>query len=116
MASCGVLVALAAQAFELPEVVDPAQALQPGLLVEQGVDVGDGHAEFVVQEGVQPGVDVAGSGAHHQALQRGQTHRGVDGPAAADRRRRAAVAQVQHDLVQLAQVAARGVSAAVRDT
>ena len=71
--------------------------------------------ELVVQEGVQPGVDVAGPGAHHQALQRGQPHRGLDRDAAAYRRRRAAVAQVQHDLVQLAEVTADQLGRGRRD-
>ena len=59
-----------------------------------------------MQEGVQPGVDVAGAGAHHQTLERGQAHRRLDRDPAAYGRGRAAVAEVQHDLVQLAEVAA----------
>ena len=47
-------------------------------------------------------VEVAGAGAHHQALQRGQAHRGVHAAAARDRGGAGAVAQVQHDDVHLA--------------
>ena len=49
---------------------------------------------------IDAGIDVAGAGAHHQALHRRQAHRGVHGTPADDRRRRRAVAQVQHDLAQ----------------
>ena len=63
-----------------------------------------GHPELVVQEGVQPRIDIAGAGAHHQTLEWRQTHRGLDRYAAAYRRRRAAVPQMQHDLIQLAKI------------
>jgi hypothetical protein len=48
-------------------------------------------------------IDVTAAGAHHQALLRGQPHRGVDGPAFRDRRGRRAVTQMQHNLIQLRQ-------------
>jgi len=42
-------------------------------------------------------VEVAGTGSHHQAFQRGETHRGVDHLAVLDRRHAAAVAEVAGD-------------------
>jgi hypothetical protein len=52
-------------------------------------------------------VQVAAAGAHDQALQRGQAHRGVDAAAAGDRGRAGPVAQVQGDQVELAGRAAQ---------
>ena len=45
-------------------------------------------------------VEVAGAGAHHQALHGCETHRGVDRPATEDRRGRRTVTEVQHDLAE----------------
>ena len=42
------------------------------------VDLVDGPAELAVQVAVHRRVEVAGAGAHHQSLQRGQPHRRVD--------------------------------------
>ena len=45
-------------------------------------------------------IDVAAAGAHHQALQRSQSHRGIHGATAGDRRRGGTVTQMQHNLIQ----------------
>ena len=63
-------------------------------------------AEPAVQKGVQPGVDVAGARSHHQALKLGQSHRRLNRHATAYRRCRAAVPQMQHDLIQFAKITA----------
>ena len=69
--------------LKLAEVVDASHAFEPGLRVQQRIDLGDGHPGLVVQERVQSWINVAGSGAHHQALKRRQLHRGLDGHTAA---------------------------------
>ena len=51
----------------------------------------------VVEIAEDPRVDVTGPGPHDEALERGQAHRRVDRPAAEDRRRAAAVAEVGDD-------------------
>ena len=80
----------------------PAQPLEAGAAVEQVVDVVDATCPALRCRWMRTrGVDVARPGAHDQALQRGQAHRRLDRDAAADRRRRRAVAQVQHDLVEV---------------
>ena len=72
------------------------QPLQAGAVVQQILEaVGVVAAAQQVQQHAR--VEVAGACAHHQPLQRRQPHRRVDGPAAAHRRRRGAVAQVEDD-------------------
>jgi hypothetical protein len=51
-------------------------------------------------------VDVAAAGAHDQALERGEPHRGVDAATTGDRGGARAVAEVQHDHVGLLRPAA----------
>ena len=46
-------------------------------------------------------VDVTGSGAHHESLERGHPHARLDGDPAVDRRYGCPVAEVQHDGLQL---------------
>ena len=58
------------------------QSLQARLPVERAVDLVQRPAQLAVQVGVHGRVEVAGAGAHHQALQRRQPHRGVDRLAA----------------------------------
>ena len=82
-------------------VAQPGQAEQPAARVERADDAVDVEVEALGDVAEQPRVDVAAAGAHHQALERGQAHGGVDGLAAADGRRAAPVAQVQHDQVEL---------------
>ena len=60
-------------------------------------------------------VEVAGPGAHDQALERGQPHRGVDGYAAEDRRGRGAVAEVQRHQAQPGEVTAEEPGRLARD-
>src|SRR4029450_9907254 len=102
----GRLIASSTLLLEFAKVVDAGHALEPGLLVQERVDVTDGHPELVVQERVQSRIDIAGAGAHHQTLEWCQTHRRLDGNATAYRRRRAAIPQMQHDLIQLATITA----------
>ena len=59
-----------------------------------------GEAGLAGEVAVQAGVDVAGPGAHHQALQRGQPHRRLHRPVVGDRGGRAAVAEMEGDLPQ----------------
>ena len=79
----------------------PARPCRPERWCSRSSSAVDVEVAVAQQVQQQPGVEVAGTGAHDQALQRGEAHRRVDRSAAADRRRRGAVAQVQHDLVQL---------------
>jgi hypothetical protein len=74
---------------------------QAGFLGQHGVDLGNAHAQVVVQEEDDGRIDVTGAGAHHQAFQRGQAHGGVDGLAVLDGADGAAVAQVAVDDVEL---------------
>ena len=59
-------------------------------------------AQLLLAHDVQQdrGIEVAAAGAHDQALEGREAHRGVDGPAAADGRHRAAVAEVAGDEAQ----------------
>jgi hypothetical protein len=110
-----VLVALVDELLNQAEVVGPGQPLQAGALVEQGVDLVDGHLALAVEVEDDAGVDVAGTRAHDQALQRGQAHGGVDGPAATDGGHRGTVAQVQGDLVDVVGVLAQDLRDQVGD-
>lgn len=89
-----------AQPAEVPHAGQPHH---PRAVVEHRLDVVHPHPGRVAQIADDAGIDVTAAGSHHQSLQRRQPHRGVKGPGAGDRRRRAAVAQVQHDLFQAAQ-------------
>ena len=60
-------------------------------------------------------IEVAGPGAHDQALQRRQPHRGVDRQAATDGRCGGAVAEVQGHQAQLAGVTAEDLGGFARD-
>ncbi len=92
---------------QLAEVVVPGESLQARLPVQGAVDVGQRPAPPVVEVRRDGRVEVAGPGPHHQALQRGQAHRGVHGLATAHGRRGGAVAQVQHDQVASARAGVR---------
>src|SRR6202044_256227 len=70
------------------------------MLVEHRLDVVDGHLGLAIQVAYDPSVNVTATGAHHQALQRSQSHRRVKGTATGDRRCRRTVTQVQHNLIQ----------------
>ncbi|SLJ80361.1 Uncharacterised protein [Mycobacteroides abscessus subsp. abscessus] len=98
-------VALVDQAAQFPEVVDARHAFEAGLAVEQLVDAVDVEAGRAGQVPEDAGIEVTAPGAHDQALQRGQAHRGVDRAATAHGRRRGAVAEVEDDLAQPRRVA-----------
>ena len=97
--------------------LSPERPSRPRLLVEKVVDLVDAHAGNAREWKITRGVDVAGARTHHEPLERRQPHRGVHRRAAAataDGRR--AVAEVQHDLRELAQVAAEQLARPARDT
>ena len=89
------------------EVVDTGDALDTGLLIEQGVNLVHTHARLADEVEDDARVNVTGTGTHSQTGQRGQTHRGIDGAAIADGRSRSTVAQVKSDLVGVHWVAAQ---------
>ena len=93
---------------QVAEVVHAGQPLQPRAVVQQVLERRRGRGRVAQQVQQDAGVEVAGPGAHHQPLQRGQAHRGVDRAPAPDRRRRGAVAEVQHDQAQPVRGPARG--------
>ena len=84
---------------QVAEVVTAGQPLQAGAVVQQVLEPVDVEVAVAQQVQQHAGVEVAGAGAHDQPLQRRQPHRRVHRAAAADRGRRGAVAEVQHDLV-----------------
>ena len=108
----GEFVALAGGFDDFAHVVDAADALEAGLLVEGGEHLVDVHAGLVHDVFEGRGVDVAGTRAHHEAFERGDAHGGVNALAAADGRDGAPVAEVQADEVglfgRLAEVAGGG--------
>lgn len=61
------------------------------------------------------GVEVAGAGAHDQALERGHAHRGLDRLASVDRARRGAVAEVEHDGLEVGAATAEERGGRLRD-
>ena len=83
--------------------ISPPRPSTPARRLSIDLDVLDAHLRRAPQVHDHAGVDVAGAGAHHQALHRRQAHRRVHRAPADDRRRRRAVAQMQHDLVQRCQ-------------
>src|SRR5699024_634691 len=101
-----IVIALVHQLPDLAEIIDPRDALPNGVPVEEVIDFVDLHAASACQVEDHTRVDVTGTGAHDQTSQRGQAHGGVDRLAAADRRSRSTVAQVQGDLVDLLRLAA----------
>ncbi len=76
---------------------DPRNAEQAGLLVQQPFDRACIHAAFVHQVEHNARIEVAGAGAHRQAVDRGESHRGGNAAAALQRAHAGAVAEVQHD-------------------
>ena len=83
-------------------------------LVEQRVELVDAQAGHAVQVHEHRGVEVARACAHDEALQRGEAHRGVDRAPAVDRGGRGAVAQVQHDELELVERAPEQLGRAAR--
>src|SRR5690606_28292391 len=72
-------------------------AFESALFVERTFDFFDGHAEILVHEDGEVGVDVAAAGAHDDAAERGEPHGGFDGMAAVDGGDAAPVAEVAGD-------------------
>ena len=56
----------------------PDSAEQPAAVVERVEHLGQVEVELLGDVPEQARVDVAAAGAHHQALERGEAHRGVD--------------------------------------
>src|SRR3546814_11982838 len=56
----------------LTEVVLAGKSLEAGLAVQLAIDLVQGPTELAVQVGMERGVDVAGAGPPHQALERGK--------------------------------------------
>ncbi len=77
-----------------------SQTQQTGLFGQHFVDLIHAHAQSVVQVEDNRRVDIAGTGTHDQAFQRGQTHRGIHAFTVTDSGNRTAVAQVAGDNVQ----------------
>ena len=96
----GVLVLAVNLFLEGAEVVHATHAFEAGPSVEEVVDLVDGHA-ITGQVEDNARVDVAGTGAHHDARQWGHSHRGVHGVATTDGGDGSAVPQVKRDLVHL---------------
>ena len=71
--------------------------------------------QLVHQEGDDRGIDVAGAGAHDEALQRGQSHRGIDGLAVLHRRDGGAVAEMADDDPQILPLLAENLRRALAD-
>ena len=92
----------------------PGEPLEAGSVMEQVLQLVDrvAAAQQVQQDA---GVDVAAAGAHDQPLEWRHPHRRVHRPAVADRGRRGAVAQVQHDQPQLVQRPTEVAGRLVRD-
>ena len=76
--------------------VDSADAVETGLLVEDLVDFLAGVSEFDETED-GGGVEVAGTGSHHETFKRGESHCGVDDFSVFDSCHGAAVAEVAGD-------------------
>ena len=100
-----VFIALINVLAQRTEVIDARDALDTGLLVEQLIDVVDAHARLAHQVEDDAWVDITGTRTHGETSQRGKAHRGIDGTAIADGRRRGAIAQVQRDLVRVLRIA-----------
>ena len=78
------LIARIERGQQVPEVVHTGQALQPGPMMQQVLDVIDVVA---VPEQVHDhtGVDIARPGAHHQPFERRETHRDLGRPTPGSR-------------------------------
>ena len=94
----GVLIAGVGGVHDVAHVAaaDAADGEQAGLLVQDGVDVLGGVADLDHAEH-GGGVHVAAAGSHHEALERGEAHGGVDDLAVLDGGHAAAVAEVAGD-------------------
>lgn len=91
---------------DVAHVTAPREAGEPAAGVEQGIEVVDRQAGAARQVHERRRVDVSGACAHDQAFERREAHRGLHRPAAVDRGHRRAVAEVEHQLTELGDVAA----------
>ena len=96
----GVLVAGLDQLVDLAQIAVAGHAHHAGTLVEQGVQLIHVHVGVTDQVEDHSRIDVAGTAAHHQTLERGQAHRGLDRLAGDLGGGGGAVADVQHDLLE----------------
>ena len=79
----------------------PETPSKPECIIERVVELIGVQAFLPQQVHEDARVNTAAAGAHHQALQRREAHRGIDAEAMAYRRHRGAVAQVGNDQTQI---------------
>ena len=79
-------------------VFRPGQREQPGAVFEGRGQLSGREANVLFEPEHEPGIDAAGSGGHHQALERGEAHGRVDGDPPVNRgQRRAGTEVARHD-------------------
>ena len=86
--------------FDLAHVGGAGQREQPGAFFQRDGDVVRAEVFVLLQPQQQAGVDAAGPGRHHQALERGEAHRGVDAAPVHDGSQRGAGAEMAGDDAQ----------------
>jgi hypothetical protein len=97
------LVSGQAPLVDVAHVGDPGQPEHPAALVEERVELARAHLLSPREHEQHGRVDVARPRAHDQTLQRREAHRGLHRLSAVDRGDRRAVAEMEHDLLQLAE-------------
>ncbi len=82
-------------------VADARQALEAAFVVEEALEPGGVPALGLHQIEQHAGVDLAGAGAHRQAVDGGEAHRAVDAAAGQQRAHAGAAAEMRHDRAAL---------------
>jgi hypothetical protein len=94
----GPLVARRGAGEHLPHVAGACQAGQAGAVFQGVGEFAWRHVRVLLEPEHEPRVDGTGPGRHHQAVERGEPHGGVDGTAAVHGRERGAGAEMAgHD-------------------
>ena len=75
----------------------PDRPFRPDVVVEEAGDLGGGHALRLDQVQDDAGVELAGAGAHREAVEGGEAHRALDAHAVGHRAHRGAAAEVGDD-------------------
>ena len=100
---------------DFAHVGGPGEPVQAGPVLEGRRQFGGRHVHVLFEPQDESGIDRSRSGRHHQAVQRRESHRGVDRPAVADRGQRRARAEVAGDEPQAVGVAPEEFRGAPRD-
>jgi hypothetical protein len=75
----------------------PGHPQQPALAIQHMAQCIDRHAAFLQQIQQNPGIDAAGAGAHHQAIEGGETHRSRDAVPAVHRAQTRSAAEMSRN-------------------